>query len=285
MVEIILEKNNEDYKRKYSTILEKYEVELQLFLINLKDEIIIDNNNIRGGIYIDNELSLLFINAFPYNLLLYSFNNTKESCEYLARYLIANEIKFKGINGDRLECDSFIKEYNCLALKEFIPNLEMNILKLTEIIKPEVVIRNSKITPYIATMDDYEFIVKCLIKFYYEINKMIVHEKDIMDKVINNITNNRYYILKDANNKRVSMININRILKHGQCISEVYTVEEERNRGYSTIIMYHVCLKILKTSSYVSLFVDQNNPISNKVYASIGFKRVCSQYDYKMKYE
>lgn len=285
MVEIILEKSNEDYKRKYSEILEKYEVELQLFLINLKDEIIIDNNNIRGGIYINNELSLIFINALPYNLLIYSFNNTKESCEYLARYLIANEIIFKGINADRLECDSFIKEYNRISLKEFVPNLDMNILKLTEIIKPEVVTRNSKITPYIANMDDYEFIVKCFIKFIYEINKMIVHEEDIKDKVINKITNNRYYVLKDSNNKRVSMINITRILKHGQCISEVYTVEEERNKGYSTIIMYHTCLEILKASNYVSLFVDQNNPISNKVYASIGFKRVCSQYDYKMKYE
>ena len=66
----------------------------------------------------------------------------------------------------------------------------------------------------------------------------------------------------------------------GFSIGYVYTPKEERQKGYATSLVHAVCTQSFNESyQYSVLFADKQNPISNHIYKSIGFKEIC---DYEM---
>ena len=62
-------------------------------------------------------------------------------------------------------------------------------------------------------------------------------------------------------------------------ISNVYTKPEYRNNGYSRKVVTFLTEQILQSGKLACLFVDQNNPVSNHLYQSIGYKYGKSRYE------
>ena len=57
-------------------------------------------------------------------------------------------------------------------------------------------------------------------------------------------------------------------------LGPVYTPPEHRRRGYAANTVAHVCAKALSNRAReCMLFTDLSNPTSNRVYASVGFRR------------
>ena len=59
--------------------------------------------------------------------------------------------------------------------------------------------------------------------------------------------------------------------------TEVYTRDEYRNFGYARKIVNTIKNEILDMNEVATLNVDKKNPISNHLYASLGFKKLFSQ--------
>lgn len=60
-------------------------------------------------------------------------------------------------------------------------------------------------------------------------------------------------------------------------IGPVYTPAEHRGRGYARAMVAEVAQRMLDAGNRVCLYTDRNNPVSNKVYAAIGFEPVLDQ--------
>lgn len=60
-------------------------------------------------------------------------------------------------------------------------------------------------------------------------------------------------------------------------IGPVYTPAEHRGRGYARAMVAEVAQRVLDAGDRVCLYTDRNNPVSNKVYAAIGFEPVLDQ--------
>ncbi|GAB2499277.1 hypothetical protein GCM10027063_43540 [Promicromonospora xylanilytica] len=60
-------------------------------------------------------------------------------------------------------------------------------------------------------------------------------------------------------------------------IGPVYTPAEHRGRGYARALVAEVAQQVLDAGHRVCLYTDRNNPVSNRVYASIGFEPVLDQ--------
>lgn len=69
---------------------------------------------------------------------------------------------------------------------------------------------------------------------------------------------------------------------NSKTISAVYTFNQYRGRGYAKMMINFVCESALKDCRFISLFVDKNNLISNKVYIDNGFVPITDMYDYKI---
>ena len=60
-------------------------------------------------------------------------------------------------------------------------------------------------------------------------------------------------------------------------IGPVYTPPEHRGKGYATALVAEVSRRVLARGHRVCLYTDRGNPVSNHVYASIGFEPVLDQ--------
>jgi GNAT superfamily N-acetyltransferase len=60
-------------------------------------------------------------------------------------------------------------------------------------------------------------------------------------------------------------------------IGPVYTPAEHRGHGYARAMVATVAQRVLDAGDRVCLYTDRNNPVSNRVYAAIGFEPVLDQ--------
>jgi GNAT superfamily N-acetyltransferase len=60
-------------------------------------------------------------------------------------------------------------------------------------------------------------------------------------------------------------------------IGPVYTPAEHRGHGYARAMVAEVAQRMLDAGDRVCLYTDRNNPVSNRVYAAIGFEPVLDQ--------
>jgi RimJ/RimL family protein N-acetyltransferase len=84
-----------------------------------------------------------------------------------------------------------------------------------------------------------------------------------------------------AGGEPVSIAGIKRRTRHAAAISGVYTPPALRGRGYAGSVTAAVVERIFAEGKGAAcLYTDLRNPASNRCYAKIGFKPVCSSWHY-----
>lgn len=266
---------NKDFKKEYQPLLNQFETELQLWFRNLDDSKELTKDEIRGGIYIDNKLSLLFLNAYPFNLQLFSLNDDIRAFEYLINYIIKNNININGTQGNLKDSEIFKDIYYKLSKQKIHQHYKMDILKLDNLNEINC---NGSIER--ANEENINLLIEYYDKFTKEAMGEEVEKKIIKDKIITEL--NEIYVYKNSDGKITSCVKTIECLPNGASLTFVYTDKDERNKGYAKEMLYLICKVLLKKYKYLTLFVDQTNPISNKVYKDIGFNLLISNYDYRL---
>jgi hypothetical protein len=91
--------------------------------------------------------------------------------------------------------------------------------------------------------------------------------------------------LWEIDGRPVSMVGVPGRTKNGARISWVYTPPEERRKGYAAHLVAKVCeLEMAKRKSRCFFYTDLDNPTSNHIYQSIGFKPISKPLHYSFLY-
>lgn len=128
----------------------------------------------------------------------------------------------------------------------------------------------------IATEDDVNEIYECTCQFAKDCG---LTDKIDIDKIIAKIHDFRV-IRKDG--KIVSMAKAHIWTDSDKKIAYVFTRQEYRGQGYARKVVGTVLNEIIDSGYIATLNVDQKNPISNRLYASLGFKKIFSQGVYAL---
>jgi hypothetical protein len=70
---------------------------------------------------------------------------------------------------------------------------------------------------------------------------------------------------------------------NGIRVGPVYTPPESRRRGYATSLVAELSRRLLRRYRTCFLYTDLANPTSNRIYADIGYERVCDSADYRFE--
>ncbi len=114
-----------------------------------------------------------------------------------------------------------------------------------------------------------------------------LHEEPVPERVrettLDQLKRSVVWLMRDPSGEPVSMANSGRMLERGACVSGVYTPPEHRGKGYCQNTVAALCRELLACGkSYITLFVDKKNPISNRVYRKIGFEILEDSSDYRL---
>ena len=274
--------NNLDYKVEFKDYLTKYETEMQLFFRNLiNDNETLNQNQIRGGVYLDNKLCLIFLNAYPINVLLFEVTKDQnlivESIRELLSYIKTQNISFRGCQCNKRLSEIFFKEVKARF------NLDMEVIHPMDIMKlTNVLFTKTTGTIKLATMENLEFIKKVYLQFSKEALNEHLSDEEINNTAINKIKSQGIYLYYNQENEVTSCVNVSKELPNGYTLNLVYTDLSMRNKGYAKNMISLICQELLKSADYVTLFVDKQNPISNRVYLDIGFNYLTENYDCRL---
>lgn len=277
----------------YSTVgefLHEHSVELinnetgnQLFLANLigYEDRQAEGNFIFGSITNEGRTILLFMNAEPFNFLISAPADDIDpaSVRLLVDFLLERKIKIRGINASQQLCERFIAGYTEKTGQRFDLHLSMDIMALTQLTKHIDAVGKCRK----AKLEDHSLLVEWNLKFAEEATHEKGDRQSISDKLLQKISVGTMFVVENSEHRVVSMAAVSRELINGICIGPVYTDESERGKGYGKTVMIGISEWALQRGyRFCSLFVDKTNPISNRVYRSIGYRVVSDQYDYRI---
>lgn len=207
----------------------------------------------------------------PWRMLMYSptDNKSEELYRFAAEKLYEIIPDLEGVNTEKEISQIFAREFCKVAGKTPKIKFEMRILVLEKLTEPklrdDVIFRKSEIK-------DKEILKEFRRLFSEEALHETLSDEDIENRVERHLKLGSYVLEKDG--KIVATAVSNRHLTKGKSIGNVYTVKEERGKGYAYNIVYRLSKEFLDSGlEYCVLFTDDSNPISNHVYEKIGYER------------
>jgi hypothetical protein len=275
-MKVVICENNQVFLDRYQSILFEHEFELILLFRNLKPEISLLPHQIRGGVYENDELQLLFLNALPFNLQLFPIGEiNQESIVTLVHYLDNHIIEIHGVQGSLALCEQFNEVYEKQFHQKLTLRLQMDVMKLKQL--KDIPIHGRLIQ---GTMEDLSLLTQWYKAFAKESLHDDVTEEVAKETISKMIGTGLVFMYENKEKVKTSCIKYQIGTPHGCILSLVYTDPTYRGFGYAKEMTYLMCQECLKLTPHVALFVDQLNPISNHIYDEIGFEVVASSYDF-----
>ena len=205
---------------------------------------------------------LLGIKIEPYNLLLYG----DEYClEELLDYLYQNGYDFPGVM-----CPTTIGARLCEISDKvigipFALSIGMDFMEARTFTEPSA----SEVIP--AEASDIDEILNCQKRFFQDCGLNDEPNKEHLEKKLD------HFRLIKEDGCIVAMAAFTQDTDASLRVTYVYTDPQHRGKGYGRKVVNAVKNEILNAGKIATLNVDQANPISNHLYASLGFKKVFSQ--------
>ena len=258
---MIKEYNNGDtFIKENDNYLSENKYLTQFFYLDAKLLKEINKNNYAIKIEEDNK-KLLALKVSDFALMLYGNPQLLSS---LLRYIKNKDYYFEKIMTSSVIADELFKISKEVLNERYFEFLAMDFMEArdyTEVSSKDVMH---------AKIEDVDEIYEMLVKFIKDCN---LDDEANIESIKKNI--DKYRIIK-KDGKIVSMAIFNKSI-NSYHITEVYTRDEYRNFGYARKIVNTIKNEILDMNEVATLNVDKKNPISNHLYASLGFKKLFSQ--------
>lgn len=271
----------EDFLKWYRKILEEHDAETQLFITNLQNYAINGalEENVMGGIFEQGDLVLLFLNAAPWNLLIFELKESKEACEILAKFLVENKIPISGINASFNTGLFFREAYTEQSGRLFQLRTAMDIMVLKKL--NEIPLSPGSFE--LAKTEDIDLLAEYLVNFNFDCFHQTSEKAKFTDLVNKKITSGSLYVFRNPEGRIVSICGVSQRTFKGIALNLVYTHPDFRNHGYCQTLVFLICEQKLNSGfEYCTLFVDKTNPRSNRAYSKVGFEIIKDNYDYQL---
>lgn len=97
-------------------------------------------------------------------------------------------------------------------------------------------------------------------------------KKYFLEKADEEIANDKFFVLRNNEDKIVSMAHYKVSTDGTAKVGLVYTPDEERGKGYAAKIVHDITAILLENGYIPVLYTDQNYPNSNKAYFNAGYE-------------
>lgn len=206
----------------------------------------------------------------PPNFILLSHMD-EESIKELANFLIQNSFKLPGARGPvevvKIFSDYWKKYSGC----EFEVIYSHKIYELLEVTPPKPVVGQLQL----ANQADFSVVRKWLEWFYEQ--TLGGHDQQLYDveETAHRKIRNKELYLWEVEGIPVSMAGIVGSTENGIRISNVFTPDDQRGKGYGSNCVAALANKMINSNfSKCFLYADEKNDTSNIIYKRIGFKAI-----------
>jgi hypothetical protein len=166
---------------------------------------------------------------------------------------------------------AFVVEWQRVTHAEVTSGVEMTLYATREVNVPDGACGRLRV----AAGADAEWVAEAYVDFTNEVRLSEVERSTARDTAADMLGRGMVY-LWEAGGAPVSMVCFRHVTDDGARIAPVYTLEEERGKGYATACVGQLTRQLLRGGvNWCSLFADVDNPASNRIYQRLGFEEAC----------
>lgn len=180
------------------------------------------------------------------------------------------------LNGAKVVVESFVKQWFLKTKSQGQFSLPMRLHRLNEVANlslPQGVFKQ-------ATQKDAQLIHQWLVEF--QVETLGEHPPSLEEITTGLSTADPRFYLWYVDEQPVSMAAWSRPTKTGVSVNAVYTPKNLRGHGYATAVVHQLSTLLLNRGFlFCILYTDMTNPISNSIYAKIGYKGILDTCLYK----
>ncbi len=127
-----------------------------------------------------------------------------------------------------------------------------------------------------CTKEDYETLLSLFVQFTEFMNKTTNNNskaniEELKEEMNSQIEQNHLFCWKNKEEKIVCIANF-QVLGDTARIGHVFTLEEERGKGYAANLVHDLTERLLNEGLQPLLYTDYNYPASNKAYINAGYE-------------
>lgn len=229
------------------------------------------------------EIVLVAVMTPPMNITLYEKDNipNEQSLNCLCENILKDKVAVAGVTAKDDLADRFAQIFCGKTGMSFQTHVNLRLytlIKVDESVPQRGTLRR-------AEQRDLYFLPYWYKDFYIECNLGEESFENMVDAVNSAVKSGMLFILEEGG-VPVSMAAATRETVKGRRISMVYTPPYFRKKGYASCCVAKVSQIVLDMNYiYAALFADLNNPVSNSIYQTIGYRPVCDYKEIKFTFE
>lgn len=212
----------------------------------------------------------------PWHLVVHAEPGYEQAlAEQVAEELLRRRFPPTGVNGRVPASDRFAREWTRRTGQGARLLTSLRAFRLDQVIPPQPA--PGRLRP--ASSADSELVAAWLAAFDAEVLPGEVAHRT--PESVQRLMDAGTVHLWEVDGRVVSLVNYGRPLATGITVAPVYTPPDARGRGYASNAVAQLSQQLLDAGYlFVSLFTDQSNPTSNKIYQAVGYRPVCDYADY-----
>ena len=209
----------------------------------------------------------------PFPVVVYCEPLNQAALEALVDFLLVNEWQVSGVNGVEAVSEVFARLWQEKTGQAFRIVVRMRAYELRSVVRVQYPHGEMRLTkPHEA-----QLAADLLNAMGDEVvsgpRRIVTAESQVRQ-----IEDGNVFFWEDAG-KIVAITVANRPQIKGICLSGVYTLPEERKKGYARALVAEVSKELLRRGyELTNLFTDLSNPTSNKIYQEVGYQPVCDYH-------
>jgi predicted GNAT family acetyltransferase len=197
---------------------------------------------------------------------------SNQAIDTFINYLLEKNIDLGGVVGEIKTSTYFAKEYTQTFKKPLKLFMHQGVYQLDELKVPPLMGNLLRV----ATEDDLSLVesfVHDFIKSCFPNDIKALDNVKTMSK--RHIDHQALFLLEGSDGQLVSMACNNRETRNSGCISLVFTPDNQRGKGYGSLITALSSQRVLANGKkFCNLFTDLSNPTSNHIYQQIGYNKI-----------
>ena len=211
----------------------------------------------------------------PFPVVVYSEPLNRAALEALVDFLAASEWQVTGVNGIDVVSDAFARIWQEKTGQVSRIMVRMRAYELRSVVQVEYPSGGMRL----AKPHEAQLVADMLNAMGDEVvsgpRRVATAESQVRQ-----IESRNVFFWEDEG-KVVAVTIANRPQIKGICLSGVYTLPQQRKKGYARALVAEVSKELLRRGyELTNLFTDLSNPTSNKIYQEVGYHPVCDYHQY-----
>lgn len=231
----------------------------------------------RLGVFEGPQLMLGALRTPPFRLNLAHLGEGEQAATALAEALAERRVKIPGVVGPEHLAQRFAARWEQITLQKPVEShgRRQNLYEIKRVTQPKA---EGRMRP--AVTAERALLIEWEVGFAEDAGLSAAErEPGYIARMVDDGLGDHSFVVWEVDGEPVSSARLRPIVNAGARVSGVFTPRSLRGRGYASALTAALSQQVIDEGKWCCLFADADNPLTNRIYQRIGYRKVAEFAD------